>query len=373
MTFHTNYGQRSKDKWTSDCRLPGRMPEQYLSRRTQEKDNDYTQDTNQILVLTLYTDGASGNEGAGADLILTDPEGNEITHALRFEFPTSNNESEYEAIILGTYEAREESMKQYLAKVYSLQERFKSFSIMQIPRSKIKSDNTLSELASLSFAHLTKKVLVEVIPCRSTDMKMVNTVEEPETTWMDSIINYLRDGHLLEDMVTVRKIRVKSPQYSLRQVILYRKGYLTPWMRCVGPNQAQYVLQEAHFMSCGAHAGARTIAQKVARLGYFWPTMYNDATKVVNACVTCQEHAPVMRKPQCDMANGQNEITNRTLLQGVKTQLGKAKGQWVEELPNLPWAYRTTARTSHQCTSFSLVYGSEAVGGTKRHGNTTRS
>ncbi|GJW39173.1 reverse transcriptase domain-containing protein [Tanacetum coccineum] len=56
---------------------------------------------NKMPVWTLYTDGASGNEGAGARLILTDPEGNEITYALRFEFLTSNNESEYEALIAG--------------------------------------------------------------------------------------------------------------------------------------------------------------------------------------------------------------------------------------------------------------------------------
>ncbi|GJW39172.1 reverse transcriptase domain-containing protein [Tanacetum coccineum] len=31
--------------------------------------------------------------------------------------------------------------------------------------------------------------------------------------------------------------------------------------------------------------------------------MSNDATKVVNSCFTCQEHAPVIRKPQCDMVS----------------------------------------------------------------------
>ncbi|GKD48968.1 retrovirus-related pol polyprotein from transposon opus [Tanacetum coccineum] len=49
------------------------------------------------------------------------------------------------------------------------------------------------------------------------------------------------------------------------------------------------------------------------------------------------------------------------ILQGLKTRLGKAKGQWVEELPNVLWAYRTTARAGNGCTPFSLVYGLEAV------------
>lgn len=60
-------------------------------------------------------------------------------------------------------------------------------------------------------------------------------------------------------------------------------------------------------------------------------------------------------------ANRQTEVTNRTILQGLKTRLGRAKGDWVEELPNVLWAYRTTPRTATGETPFSLVYGSEAV------------
>ncbi|GJX86673.1 reverse transcriptase domain-containing protein [Tanacetum coccineum] len=60
-------------------------------------------------------------------------------------------------------------------------------------------------------------------------------------------------------------------------------------------------------------------------------------------------------------ANGQTEVTNRILLQGLKTRLGKAKGQWVEEFPNVLWAHHTTAKMRNHCTPFSLVYGSEAV------------
>ncbi|GKE17778.1 reverse transcriptase domain-containing protein [Tanacetum coccineum] len=127
-------------------------------------------------------------------------------------------------------------------------------------------------------------------------------------------------------------------------------------------NQAQYVLQEAHFGSCGAHTGATTIAQKVARLENFWPTMYCDATKIIEACVNCQQHAPIIRKPQCDMwveAAPLATITGNNILKciwnnivchfGIPSMIvsdnGKAKGQWVKELPNVPWAYRTTVKT----------------------------
>jgi transposase InsO family protein len=44
-------------------------------------------------------------------------------------------------------------------------------------------------------------------------------------------------------------------------------------------------------------------------------------------------------------ANGQMEVTNRSLLKMIKTRLEGAKGLWPEELPNVLWPYRTTART----------------------------
>lgn len=60
-------------------------------------------------------------------------------------------------------------------------------------------------------------------------------------------------------------------------------------------------------------------------------------------------------------ANGQVEVTNRTIPKGLKTSLGKAKGDWVDNVPNVLWAYRTMPHTATGETPYSLVYGTEAV------------
>ena len=52
---------------------------------------------------------------------------------------------------------------------------------------------------------------------------------------------------------------------------------------------------------------------------------------------------------------------NRTLLKIIKTKLDEAKGVWPKELPNVLWAYRTTARTPMGETPLRLTYGTEAV------------
>ncbi|XP_071687422.1 uncharacterized protein [Rutidosis leptorrhynchoides] len=142
----------------------------------------------------LYTDGASSSDGSGAGLMLVNPEGKEFTYALRFEFATTKNEAEYEALlaglrmakelkilhlrafvnsqlvsnqIKGTFEAKQPTIQQYLSKAKELIESFKSFEIEHVRRSQNKKADVLSKLASLTFEHLAKEVLVEVLEKKS--------------------------------------------------------------------------------------------------------------------------------------------------------------------------------------------------------------
>ncbi|GKF78616.1 reverse transcriptase domain-containing protein, partial [Tanacetum coccineum] len=49
----------------------------------------------------LFIDGSSCIDGSGAGLIFTNPKGIDFTYALRFRPETTNNEAEYEALIVG--------------------------------------------------------------------------------------------------------------------------------------------------------------------------------------------------------------------------------------------------------------------------------
>ena len=48
-------------------------------------------------------------------------------------------------------------------------------------------------------------------------------------------------------------------------------------------------------------------------------------------------------------------------MQGLKKRLDEKKENWVEELNNIIWAYRTTPRTSTGETPFRLTYGMDVV------------
>ncbi|GJS31935.1 reverse transcriptase domain-containing protein [Tanacetum coccineum] len=154
-------------------------------------------------------------------------------------------------------------------------------------------------MASTSFAHLSKQVLVEELKEKSINKKEVlAVVEEEGHTWMTPIYEYLTEEILPEEKRKARAIRRKAGRYAVINGILYKKSFLGPWLRCVGPLQASYVLREIHEGSCSMHAGLRSVVAKALRSGYYWPTMHTDARNLIRECNNCQVHRPVPRNPQ---------------------------------------------------------------------------
>ena len=261
----------------------------------------------------LFTDGSSCTDGSGAGLILTNPEGMEFTYALRFEFTATKNEAEYEALIaglriatrmgvrnleanvdsrlvanhvLGEYVAKEDNMIQYLAKTKSLIQGFDRFTIKQVPRGENKKADALSKIASTSFAHLSKQVLVEILKNKSiSEMEISAVIDEQDPTWMTPIIDYIGKGILPQEQTNARRVRRTAQNFELRNGILYKRYFLQPWLRCVGPLQADYVLREIHSGSCSMHSGPRSVVARALMSGYYWPTM----------------HRPIPRRPQQEL------------------------------------------------------------------------
>ena len=60
-------------------------------------------------------------------------------------------------------------------------------------------------------------------------------------------------------------------------------------------------------------------------------------------------------------SNGQVEVSNRTLLKAISKKVYSHSQSWVEVLPEILWAYRTTVHSGTGETPYSLVYGCEAI------------
>ncbi|KAK1355973.1 2-alkenal reductase [Heracleum sosnowskyi] len=60
-------------------------------------------------------------------------------------------------------------------------------------------------------------------------------------------------------------------------------------------------------------------------------------------------------------ANGQAEVANRIILDGLNKRVELSRNTWVYELLPILWAYRTTCKVTTGATPFLLAYGAEAV------------
>ena len=127
---------------------------------------------------------------------------------------------------------------------------------------------------------------VQYLP--SVDILKVLRVQN-EGSWMAPIILYLKDGILPEGKDEAKRLRVRSTRYVLLNDVLYKRGFSQPYLRCLSPDKANYVLREVHEGACGNHSGARSLIHKVVRAGYYWPTIQADAKAYVKVCDQCQQ------------------------------------------------------------------------------------
>ena len=54
----------------------------------------------------MHTDGLFNRQAGGAGVVLLSPEGDVVEYMVRLDFPTTNNEAEYEALVAGLNLAR---------------------------------------------------------------------------------------------------------------------------------------------------------------------------------------------------------------------------------------------------------------------------
>nr|GEW16196.1 hypothetical protein [Tanacetum cinerariifolium] len=263
------------------------------------------------------------------------------------DFAASNNEAEYEALVAGLRIAMQMGVKNIQVNVDS-----KLVANQVLGMYVAKEDNMIKYLEIVKGL-----VLVEVLENKSIKEKEVAAViVEDGPTWMTQIANYLKEDVLPGDNKEARKFRLKAHKYELMEGVLYRRSFLTLWLRCIGPLQANYVMREIHEGLCSMHARPISVVAKAIRLGYYWPTMHKDAHDMIQKCNDCPfpegpgkvkflivamdhftkwveakavatitggERFASVKHPQ---SNGLTERANRSLREGIKAGLGEEIG-----------------------------------------------
>ena len=90
-----------------------------------------------------------------------------------------------------------------------------------------------------------------------------------KSNWTMPLVFYLRNGMLPNEKDAARKLKVQASRFVLIKDVLYKRGFSRPYLRCLGPEEAEYVIREVHEEICGNHSGARSLVHKLIRAGYY--------------------------------------------------------------------------------------------------------
>uniref|UniRef100_A0A2N9FT66 Uncharacterized protein n=1 Tax=Fagus sylvatica TaxID=28930 RepID=A0A2N9FT66_FAGSY len=368
----------------------------------------------------------------------------DVEQTSKWTYPTTNNEAEYEALLVGLKTAK-------ILGATELDVRSDS----QLVVGQVNGDYEAKEGRMQQYLQLVRHQISqfhEVRLCR---------VPREQNTEADQLAKSASSSTADDKIKTVQQSSLQTTEGTL-----YKRGFSLPYLRCLAPDEANYVMREIHEGVCGDHSGARALQRKIVRAGYYWPSMKADTYQFVQHCDKCQRFANLLHSPPMELvpmtapwpfaqwgldimgplpigrrqlrflvvaidyftkwveaeplatiterniqnfvwktvicrfgiprvlvsdngkqfdnprfrqfsqelgihnhysspghpqANGQVEVTNRSLLKLIKTRLEGAKGLWPEELPSILWAYRTTVRIPTGETPFRMTFGSEAV------------
>uniref|UniRef100_A0A7N2MBY2 Uncharacterized protein n=1 Tax=Quercus lobata TaxID=97700 RepID=A0A7N2MBY2_QUELO len=305
-------------KYRPRTAIKGQIVADFIAEFTRDKDKGAEESPQ----WSIYIDGSSNRRAGGAGIVLLSPEGDRIECMVRLDFPTTNNEAEYEAVVVGLdlakaagaarvvvycdfqvvtnqvnedYECKGERMKRYLDQVRARIDDLEA-KIIQIPRGENELADRLAKTASaehmitlgnvLSFVQLSP--LID--PCNMQEICS-------KSTWTTPIVSYLKNEVLLDGKEAARKLKVQAARFILIKDILYKRSFSCPYLRCLGAEEADYVMREVHEGICENHSRSRSLVHKLVRAGYYWPTMQKDAEAYVKSCDKCQRFSNIIRQP----------------------------------------------------------------------------
>nr|KYP45464.1 Retrotransposable element Tf2 [Cajanus cajan] len=218
---------------------------------------------------------------AARRIILEGPNRVTLEQSLKFGFKVTNNQAEYEELLAGLRLAHDLGAR----------------------RVSCNSDSKLM-VEQLSGAYQTKDTLLQryfhlaTQQISSFDEFTIHHVPREQNARADPLSKLASTKRILpEDKDEARKVRLKSAKFVIIRDELFKCGLSTPLLKCLIAPQAAYVIEEIHRGICGMHFGARSMAIRVLRAGYYWPTLKSDCQAYMQKCKECQQFGNTHRQP----------------------------------------------------------------------------
>ncbi|XP_025703913.1 uncharacterized protein [Arachis hypogaea] len=252
---------------------------------------------------TLMFDGAPSNPQGGARVVLIDSHGRNLSFIFRLDFSCTNNEAEYEALmldlkmaqevgikklhvkgdsniiiqqILGGYGTKERSLALCREQVWRMMKVFDKISFEHVPRTENKHADALPTLGSRVTIQNGQHALehrVAESPAREEGMSVEGKINDWRTP--------------LHEQLRTLNITKETRGFCLLNGQMFRKSNDGLLMKCVGEEERKEKAEQLHGATCGEEGPG--LYRRLQRWGIYWPKMKFHCDELQASCKACQE------------------------------------------------------------------------------------
>ncbi|XP_008231803.1 PREDICTED: uncharacterized protein K02A2.6-like [Prunus mume] len=280
---------------------------------------------------TMYFDGSSTETRSGAGVVIESPQGQRWQFVFQLDFKCTNNQAEYEALIIGLeilkgmkatrvlvyddsqlvinqltreYQCTSENLTLYYVTALNTADEFSRISFVYVPRAKNHEANEMAQVASgvnipngdrdqvIRIEKRTLSALAEQgMKAQVSSAEVTSEVEAAEADWRYPIVKYLREPFDNHERTT----RFRARCYLIYQNDLYRKGSDDLLLLYSGAKDIKVIMAESYKGICGAHQSDVKMRWLVRRYGYYWPTILKNCIEYAKGCIKCQIYGPIQR------------------------------------------------------------------------------
>ena len=207
--------------------------------------------------------------------------------------------------LLTHYEVKHEGLIPYFQMATRLIEKFDEVSLEHIPRNENRMADALANFATTLALSEGEKANVPicnrwVLSCTEEYASATNAISisiVKDDDWRQPLIDYLEHGKLPEDPHHKTEVRRRAPRFIHYKGTLYKRSFDGLFLRCLGKEEGDQAMEEAHSRMCGAHQSGPKLYHWIKRMGYYWPTMVKDCMDYAKTCEACQLHANYIHQP----------------------------------------------------------------------------
>ncbi|GKU86461.1 hypothetical protein SLEP1_g981 [Rubroshorea leprosula] len=332
---------------------------------------------------------------SGAGVMIISPSGLKTQMSFQLDFNCTNNQAEYEALIIGLEMLVE--LKVSMVEVIG---------DSQLVLKQLSSEYKCTSLALAPYFALAVQLLEEF---DDVSIRHVPRDQNYEANEMAQIASGLR---IPEALMLPRRTSAFQ-LFSTLRIKALRRGNDELLLRCLGPDESFQMLSDVHDGICGAHQPFRGWAiDLIGKVYHLSSKGYSFIIVATDYFTKWVEAKPIKKVDQSDVikfikediirrfglpktittdqgtvfvshqveafakemgfrllnstphyahANGQAEASNKVVINLLEKMVDDNPRRWQELLSETLWAYRTSQRSSTKMTPFALTYGHDAV------------